>query len=149
MKKKTILCMVLLCCTMLPVMAAEEKIYRDYINGYSGSAMAIFLPSKNGIVTGSNGKPLSLPEVCDSIETGAMEGLIKLGKREKLTKEENFLIWSALNEYELLDGEVYMVGITTDPSIGYDAEFLLFLVTITDNGRGYTWYGGFRYKEDK
>lgn len=148
MKKKTILCMVLLCCTMLPVMAAEEKIYRDYINGYSGYAIAEFLPSKNGmIIHQSNGEFLSISEVCDLLAT-ELAGMI-LGKKTKLTKEENFLIWSALNEYELLDGEVYMVGITTDPSIGYDAEFLLFLVTITDNGRGYTWYGGLRCKEDK
>lgn len=140
--KKKLVCMVLLCCTMLPVMAAEEKIYRDYINGYSGYAVVEFLPSKNGMLIQSNGEFLSISEVCDLVAT-ELAGMI-LGKKTKLTKEENFLIWSALNEYELLDGEVYIVEISTPPY----TEDLGVLVMITDNGNGYTWYGGWRMKKE-
>lgn len=140
MKKKTIICMLVLCCTMLPVMAAWPKFYYDYSRGYKGEAYAEFLPSKNGMLIQSNGEFLSISEACDLAET-EQPGII-LGKKTKLTKEENFLIWSALNEYELLDGEVYFVGISTPPY----AEGLLFLVMITDNGNGYTWYGGWQIK---
>ena len=141
--KKKLVCMVLLCCTMLPVMAAEGKIYRDYINGYSGYAIAEFLPSKNGmLIHQSNGEFLSISEACDLLAT-ELAGMI-LGKKTKLTKEENFLIWSALNEYELLDGEVYIVDIRTPPY----TEVLGVLVMITDNGNGYTWYGGWRVKKE-
>ena len=141
--KKKLVCIVVLCCTMLPVMAAEGKIYRDYINGYSGYAIAEFFPSKNGmLIHQSNGEFLSISEACDLVAT-ELAGMI-LGKKTKLTKEENFLIWSALNEYELLDGEVYTVEISTPPY----TEVLGVLVMITDNGNGYTWYGGWRLKNE-
>ena len=138
MKKKTIICMLVLCCTMLPVMGGEPKIYIS--KDYKGEALAEFLPSKNGMLIQSNGEFLSISEACDLAET-ELAGMI-LGKKTKLTKEENFLIWSALNEYELLDGEVYIVGISTPPY----AEGLWFQVMITDNGNGYTWYGGWQIK---
>ena len=138
MKRKTIICMLVLCCTMLPVMAVEPKIYIS--KDYKGEAGAEFLPSKNGMLIQSNGEFLSISEACDLVEA-EQTGMI-LGQKTKLTKEENFLIWSALNEYELLDGEVYFVGISTPPY----AESLLFLVMITDNGNGYTWYGGWQMK---
>ena len=134
--------MLVLCCTMLPVMAAEGKFYRDYSKGYKGEALAEFLPSKNGMLIQSNGEFLSISEACDLVAT-EQTGMI-LEKKTKLTKEENFLIWSALNEYELLDGEVYIVAISTPPY----TEVLSFLVMITDNGNGYTWYGGWRVKTE-
>lgn len=130
--------MLVLCCTMLPVMGGEPKIYIS--KDYKGEALAEFLPSKNGMLIQSNGEFLSISEACDLAET-ELAGMI-LGKKTKLTKEENFLIWSALNEYELLDGEVYIVGISTPPY----AEGLWFQVMITDNGNGYTWYGGWQIK---
>lgn len=138
MKKKTIIYMLVLCCTMLPVMAGGPKTYISM--DYKGEALAEFLPSKNGMLIQSNGEFLSISEACDLAET-ELAGMI-LGKKTKLTKEENFLIWSALNEYELLDGEVYIVGISTPPY----AEGLWFQVMITDNGNGYTWYGGWQIK---
>ena len=140
MKKKTIICMLVLCCTMLPVMAGGPKTYISM--DYKGEALAEFLPSKNGILIRPNGEFQSISEVCDMYETElGMSGMI-LEKKTKLTKEENFLIWSALNEYELLDGEVYFVAISTPPY----TEALSFLVMITDNGNGYTWYGGWQIK---
>lgn len=139
MKKKTIIYMLVLCCTMLPVMAGEPKIYIS--KDYKGEALAGFLPSKNGMLIQSNGEFLSISEVCDFVAT-EYTGKI-LGKKTKLTKEENFLIWSALNEYELLDGEIYLVVISTPPY----TETLSFLVMITDNGNSYTWYGGWQIKE--
>ena len=142
MKKKQIICIVVLCCTMLPVMATEGKIYRDYSNGYAGYAVAEFWPSKNGIVTDRDGVSRSLSEFCDFYETEIKSHGTFLGKKEKLTKEETFLIWSALDEYELLNGEVYVVIITTDQVLGDGVEFSYFLVTIADNGRSCTPYGG-------
>ena len=138
MKKKTIICMLVLCCTMLPVMAGGPKTYM--LMDYKGEALAEFLPSKNGMLIQSNGEFLSISEACDLVAT-EQTGMI-LEKKTKLTKEENFLIWSALNEYELLDGEVYFVVISTPPY----TEALSFLVMITDNGNGYTWYGGWQIK---
>ena len=142
MKKKTIICMLVLCCTMLPVLAGGPKFYYDYSSGYKGEALAEFLPSKNGMLIQSNGEFLSISEACDLVapeQTG-----MTLEKKTKLTKEENFLIRSALNEYELLDGELYLVVISTPPY----TEALSFLVMITDNGNGYTWYGGWRVKKE-
>ena len=138
MKKKTIIYMLVLCCTMLPVMAGEPKIYIS--KDYKGEALTGFLPSKNGMLIQSNGEFLSISEACDLVAT-EHTGKI-LGKKTKLTKEENFLIWSALNEYELLDGEIYLVVISTPPY----TETLSFLVMITDNGNSYTWYGGWQIK---
>lgn len=140
MKKKTIIYMLVLCCTMLPVIAGEPKIYIS--KDYKGEALAEFLPSKNGMLIQSNGEFLSISEACDLVAT-EQTGMI-LGKKTKLTKEENFLIWSALNEYELLDGEIYLVVISTPPY----TEALSFLVMITDNGNSYTWYGGWRVKKE-
>ena len=140
MKKKTIICMLVLCCTMLPVMAGGPKTYISM--DYKGEALAEFLPSKNGMIIQPNGEFRSISEACDLLET-ELAGMI-LGKKTKLTKEENFLIWSALNEYELLDGEVYIVEISTPPY----AEGLGVLAMITDNGNGYTWYGGWRVKKE-
>ena len=73
--------MVLLCCTMLPVMAREPKIYIS--KDYKGEALAEFLPSENGMLIQSNGEFLSISEACDLVapeQTG-----MTLEKKTKLT----------------------------------------------------------------
>ena len=86
MKKKTILCMVLLCCTMLPVMAGGPKTYM--LMDYKGEALAEFLPSKNGMLIQSNGEFLSISEACDLVAT-EQTGMI-LEKKNKTYERRKF-----------------------------------------------------------
>ena len=139
MKKKTIICMLVLCCTMLPVMARGPKFYYDYSRGYKGGGVALFENK-----TASIYDETLLREVFDNYERKMQEefGWVRGRDDIKITKEDSFLLWSALNEYELLDGELYFVVISTPPY----TEVLSFLVMITDNGNGYTWYGGWQIK---
>ena len=88
MKKKTIICTLVLCCTMLPVMAGGPKFYYDYSSGYKGEALAEFLPSKNGMLIQSNGEFLSISEACDLVapeQTG-----MTLEKKQNLRKKKIF-----------------------------------------------------------
>lgn len=136
MKKKTILCMVLLCCTMLPVMAGGPKFYYDYSRGYKGEAFALFENK-----TASVYDETLLREVFDNYERMIQGGYGWVRGRDniKITKEDNFLIWSALNEYELSDGEVYAVFVSPRNNLKGNV-MLFFSVMITNNGNNFKYF---------
>ncbi|MBO5729591.1 MAG: hypothetical protein J6R67_00140 [Treponema sp.] len=129
MKKKTIIYMLVLCCTMLPVMAGGPKFYYDYSRGYKGEAYAFF---KNK--TASIYDETLLREIFDNYERKMQElyGWVRVRGDIKITKEDSFLLWSALNEYDLSTGEIYVVYVYPENKL---VESLIFLsVMITDNG---------------
>ena len=138
MKKKTIICMVLLCCTMLPVMAVEGKVYRDYLNGYGGIAWAIF---EDRIELRYNGERDLLSELLHKYDLIMQEivvpttlpDFVRTRYDVKLTKEEIFLLWSALHEYELSDGEMYAVNLSPENIYGKHSSMMVVAVLIKDN----------------
>ena len=78
--------MLVLCCTMLPVMAGGPKTYISM--DYKGEALAEFLPSKNGMLIQSNGEFLSISEACDLVAT-EQTGMI-LEKKNKTYERRKF-----------------------------------------------------------
>ena len=113
--------------------------YNDYKNGYSGSAFATF----KGTVTGSSEQEiLSFSE--EAINTIATKtGLSFLGQNYKLSKEEIFLLWSALDEYNYKKDELYFVQIAHDPKYG---PFLSLAVVINDDEKTVRIYVANYYK---
>lgn len=120
--KKKLICLAV---TMLLVVAicsgTEFKYYSDW-QGHSGYAVAEYCTTHDSSVFN---KPNFLDdrfrESLDDFEEGIKTlGYVKSRDIKKLSKEESFLIWSALNEYELLDGEVYkVVTHSSDPTVPY------------------------------
>lgn len=55
---------------------------------------------------------------------------------EKLSKAENFLMWSALEQYDYYQNEIYSVTILQGKQI------LQLIVVIKDDGNSVDWYGG-------
>lgn len=125
MKKKLIVCLALLCCTIFPV--AAQELYSDRSNGYSGHAGAHYIGTT---------KDVNLAEHWAGLERHMGKRFTFLRAIQKLSKEENFLLWSALNEYELSSNEVYQVAITWENK----STTLALLVVITDKGRSCTLY---------
>lgn len=127
MKKKAMLWFVLLCCTISPLVA--QKYYSDRENGYSGKALAQYMgtfPKKE-----IEEKAHMMSYVFNMMAMG--QGLTFMGPLEKISKEVNFFIWSALNEYRFSDNEVYGITINSD-----NLPFIvLVFVIITDNGKNY------------
>ncbi len=101
--------------------APNMKYYSDLLNGYSGVAGA------NYFTTGG------IP-----IYGGPPKGFIETRPLKKLSKEEEFLIRKALEEYSLKDGEVYNVTVKCDNS----KEFLNLQVEIYSNGKNFLRHAG-------
>ncbi|MBD5446372.1 MAG: hypothetical protein HDR32_01160 [Treponema sp.] len=98
------------------------KYYSDLLNGYSGVAGANYYTRTESI----------------PIYWGPPTGFIETRPLEKLSKEEGFLIWKALNEYNLKDGEVYHVTVKCDNS----EEFLILYAEIYSNGKNFFQHDG-------
>lgn len=114
------------------IMAVNMKYYSDLSNGYSGEAGAKYFGTT---------KTLD-PSFLDSKEyfpkRVEQAGFIVTRHLEKLSKAENFLIWKALDEYNVEDGELYNVTVKCANS----EEFLSLYAEICDNGKGFYRYGG-------
>lgn len=107
------------------------KWYFDYYNNYSGRATILYLGTT--------------AECTPSQEASQAEAFLQsdiVGYCRKLSKTENFLIWSALAEYDYVENEVY--GIVVQDA-GNDTA-LTVVVQIVDNGKSFRWYGGFYTK---
>lgn len=126
MKKRIIFCVVFLLEFVCALSARGPKFYQDYQNGYAGTALADFL---------GYGKD-AYSKFDSYMDYSRREGLLRLYPLEKLTNEESFLIWSALGEFDVRDGEVYGVSFTRTMSEGG-----IGVVTIKDNGEVFTWRG--------
>ena len=60
---------------------------------------------------------------------------------QKLSKQEIFLLWSAINQWDYSENEIYAV------TIQQGKEILQLIVVVKGRGKGCDWYGGW-YIED-
>lgn len=145
MKKKLIVSAFALMLAIVSATAKDAKHYSDSANGYDGFAGADYLGTTDTY-------DLSYYDTGDFIYD-VVEGDIKKNFEKqgyvitrpltKLSKEEVFLIWKAVCEYDVHDGDVYGVFVQCE-NIG---EYLSLDVEICDNGTNFRDYGGFYYKE--
>lgn len=130
MKKKIFVVMILVC---IFLMSAGAKKYYDFGNGYYGEARSECLGTE---------PPLNAYEIADFRRANVNPFGHFSGRCYKLSNEENFLVGSALCEYNLKTNEVYSVALTKDY-----VTTLLLIVVIKDNGKSYKWYDiGYYYK---
>ncbi len=130
MKKKMILCVVLLFSLVSVLNAVGPKYYYDYKNGYEGHSLANYVgTTKKFDISILNKGNIDYMLSCGSF----VEPL------SKLTKEENFLLWSALREFDIRDNEVYSVYIHSS-SLRASTAVMLYVV-IKENGNSVSWEG--------
>lgn len=139
MRKKLIVVMVSLLMAVLPV-TAERKHYSDRANGYGGYASATYKGTANMTVLDYYDSEAYF--FFQKTMLGAMN-LVLTRRLKKASNAENFLIWKALDEYDIEDGEVYSVAVTCDNS----SETLGLMVEIFNNGNSYRCYGGYYAKK--
>lgn len=145
MKTKCVVAAVAVAFAMLSATAKGSKHYSNSAGGYSGWAGAEYRGTTETY-------DLSYYDTGDLIYD-VVEGDVKKSFEEqgyvitkplsKMSKEEEFLIWKALGEYDIEDGKVYG-GIVqrknSDESLGLDVENC-------DNGRSVRDYGGIYFKD--
>ena len=141
---KKLICLAATMLLVVAVCSGEMRYYSDWKTGYKGYvdiAYAANLIDKLG--SSSAFYSYNIEGFIQNLQRSQTElkeqfGFDKVRDIEKLSKEENFLIWSALNEYELSDGDAYAVSCTTSlmqPNIKY------FTVVIINNGNSFKWVG--------
>ena len=124
------LLLVLVCGSMW----AWGKIYSDNSNGYSGYASAVFNGSRWG---GSSMEKVRDKLFDDYKKLGP--GMQEYFRIENITNEESWLAWSALNEYNYNDGEIYFVTVVAYPK-GKKSRNIILFVEICNNGRSFNYY---------
>jgi aminopeptidase-like protein len=126
MNKRILMLAVVLCVLSGTMLFAQELTPRYYSsaddgdteNNYTGYATAIFISN-------------------DKLADGYRRYQELPGTRiDKLTRSTEYLCWRALCEYDLHEGEYYMVGCSG--SLDSDSGIYLF-VKIIDGGRNYEW----------
>lgn len=124
------LCMAMMCAA--GAWGQQVKRYIDYANGYNGVACANYLgdertyskwwSSYQYLFEHSRDAPLFEQEL------------------QKLSKEEIYLSWRALNEYNIKDGEIYSV-IVSHGSL--PCVTIWMIVQITEGGKNYKYMGNY------
>jgi hypothetical protein len=97
----------------------------DYKSNYSGYAVAIYITNKE----------LNDEQFGEMIEN---EFFSKGREIDKLTKNNFWLCWKALDEWNIEEGETYMI-ICADNL--YSDDCIMIIATITDNGESFDWWG--------
>lgn len=138
MKKLICLAVVML---VVAVCSGRVRYYSDQSTGYEGNAAADYV----GNTVTKRGMFSTFDELVDYVKTDSIsmfdtEELFKVRYIEKLSKEESFLIWSALNEYDYEDGDLYAVTVDP-PELWGVLGWRLFGVCITNNGKSFKWVG--------
>lgn len=126
MKKAMILCLllVLVCGSMWAQQGNfQTKIYQDPYAGYFGSATAGYLTTDPS---------LSLNKV---IKVWLQEKKQYNFYPVKMTKEEEWLFWQALNEYRYKDGELYMVTVGSVDAVFQTVRKLVHTFAYIKNGK--------------
>jgi hypothetical protein len=93
----------------------------DYNSGYSGVAAAIYIESSE------------VQEIRKN--ASSMPGARSI---DKLTKNNSWLVWKALGEWDYLPGEIYMI-VCADSAWANSAVILI--ATISSNGKSFDWWG--------
>ena len=130
MSIKLRLCLIIIFASIscLKLSAANMKPYIDWDNGYSGYANADYVGTTRTI------NPSQFAE--EGERRIRAFGATITRYCQKLSKSENFLLWSALNEYNYSDNEIYSV------TIQQGMQILQLIVVIRENGNSVDWYGG-------
>lgn len=103
MKKKILF--IILAVMVIPFAFGTPKYYYDYNSGYFGMSSALYWGKDNEV-----NLEVLLPDL-KQLNINSIVPQIFLGEVEKLTKEEGFLLWKALEEYDYKIGEYYLVSI--------------------------------------
>ena len=119
MKKKILICIVTFVLLAF-VNATSPKWYSDPINQYGGFAGATYA---------SSDKSLRLENVHEiAIEMMGKDSPGYVGPYKKWSKEDSFLIWSSLKEWDYQNGDIYNVV------VGYmSGIYILVTVRIKNN----------------
>lgn len=128
-KKLYLLSIIILLC---PVIATTDgwKYYADQKNGYSGIASATFW----------SGSP-SVKEVIGMYQRAYFKTGIGGTPLEKMSMQEKFLITSALHEYDIKEGEEYIVTVQT-----HGSNLRLCVGVVINRNRSFSWYNGFYFQ---
>ncbi len=126
--KKLLLCFIVVFFALSSIAASDLKFYSDRQCGYSGYAMAEYIGTLDYIG----------PHACAGIQESNMykSGCIKVGHCSKVSKQENFLLWEALDEYHYRANEVYTVLILQDN------QLLSLTAVINKDRKSCALYGG-------
>lgn len=145
---KKLICLAVVMPLVVAVCSGEMRYYSDWKTGYKGyvdiaytvnlidelgSSSAFYSYNIEGLLQ-------NLQKVRDT-EFKKQMGIDKVRDIEKLSKEENFLLWSALNEYELSDGDMYSVTCTSSLQPGPKPTSKYFSIVIINNGNSFKWVG--------
>lgn len=121
--KKYIMLVIIICFAIFGRVYAQIMDYKYYndFSGNDGYAVAIYISPNE--------------------ETVILDRFFKAPGRDlkKLSKRNVWLCWQALNEYDISDGEAYIIGICKDGMCS--SEGIVLYVTITDNGKSFTYWG--------
>lgn len=129
MKKKFAFFILLSTLVLYGASSQQLKSYSDYRNGFAGLASAKY----QGMIYSIN-----IDAHISQLKTLAYSGQNGTSNPfhvSKLTEEQRFLMWSALNEYNYSEDEVYDIYIQTGSVI------LLLVVQFGKNGN--LWYDGY------
>ena len=107
----------------------DFKYYSDWETGYKGYAKAVYIDQGN--------IEQNLEKARKGFEETAPFDEYEISDILKLTKEDLWLCRSALSEYDLEDGEIYLVYWcpTPDPDTGK-----ILIAIIKDNGKSFDYY---------
>lgn len=122
--KKRITFTVIFICSLFTVAYAQNADFKHYMDNSSlddGYAFAIYIP------------PDEKSTIFDNFSKAEGRALTKLSKFNV------WLCWQALNEYNISDGESYIVAMCTDPILS--SEIIVLYVTITNNGTSFRHWG--------
>ncbi len=115
----------------------EFKHYYDKFSGFEGWAQVEFM----GLNSELEKQGFSIAIIIDAMKEEARKaGEPVFSDCHELSKLETFLVWSALEEYDYEDGELYVIGITTEDPGRIEKALCLF-VKITDGGSNFVWDG--------
>ena len=122
MKKKIVLTVIFICSVFIAAYSQnmDLKHYMDDSSLDDGYAVAVYIP------------PNEESTVFDDFSK-------ELGRDlTKLSKSNVWLCWQALNEYDISDGESYIVLICKSL---FSPESIALYVTITNNGTSFKYWG--------
>ena len=111
MIKKISLCVLFALCVSSATLFADSKEYVDYDLGYKGQASITYIceeESRDAFFENARTDMIELYE----------ENGWKYRFTSKFTKEEDWLVWKALGEYDYRDNEVYRItGISSNKQL--------------------------------
>lgn len=127
--KKKIMFIFLISISLIPLFGAKSKYYYDYQNGYSGYASADYL--------GSTKKGFNIIEYKTNMEGMLGSYGYSFKKCAGLSKQESFLLWSAIDEYNRSYNDCFEVMITE----GSQITWLVGEITNKNGVENFSWYG--------